>query len=256
LAEIGRLLTETECRLLTLTGPGGVGKTRLALQAAAEHLDTFVDGVFFISLASLSAADLLPRTIAFALGVESTTADVAGPLLAHLRHKEMLLLLDNFEHLLAESGATALLTRVLMQAPEVTLLVTSRERLNLQGEWLFTVAGFPTIVENQDDSDAIQLFVQSARRVAPGFMLSPTTPVPQTSRIAHAIISPTKMENRATIPADVTASASWLAESRWRLNWRPPGCASFLPLKLRPKLSKISSFLPRLCVTYRNVIAA
>lgn len=171
LLTIARQLEEPACRLLTLTGPGGVGKTRLALQAAADALDTFADGVFFVPLAALDSAELVAATIAAALGLEPGSADPERALLEALRHQELLLLLDNFEQLLPE---TTILSRILQQAPEVTLLVTSRERLGLQEEWLLPVDG---LAPPQDDaageqSDSMQLFLQCARRVRPGFHLT------------------------------------------------------------------------------------
>lgn len=179
LAEIGRMLDSGECRLLTLIGPGGIGKTRLALQAATERVDTFVDGVFFVPLAGLPTADMLGGTLATALELESgAAADLRAQLLHYLRDKELLLVLDNFEHLL---DGTELLTDILHHAPEVTLLVTSRARLNLRAEWLFDVPGLPLpYVPSRDEpvheatatNDAVQLFVQSARRVCTGFTLT------------------------------------------------------------------------------------
>lgn len=174
LAEIGRLIGDEQCRVLTLIGPGGVGKSRLALQAAAEQLDAFSDGVFFVPLASLPAASLLPATVLTALGIDHDGGEKAEErLLTQLREHELLLVLDNFEHLL--SGAD-LLSKIVRRAPQVTILVTSRQRLNLQAEWVIAVGGMPAAENNQGEAagDGLALFVQSARRARPGFELSAT----------------------------------------------------------------------------------
>ncbi len=173
LADLARRLDEADCRLLTLVGPGGVGKTRLALQAAAESLGSFADGVYFVPLAALDRAGLLPGAIAAALGLEPGAADPQAAVIAALRGKELLLLLDNYEQLLPETG---LLAEILQQAPEVTLLATSRERLNLRGEQLFDVRGLPPPQDSDTaaaENDAVRLFVQSARRVRADFALTP-----------------------------------------------------------------------------------
>jgi predicted ATPase/DNA-binding CsgD family transcriptional regulator len=169
LAEIDRLLAQT--RLLTLTGPGGVGKTRLALRAAADSLDAFDHGVFFVSLAPIRSARHIVQAIAEAVDFPlSTEEDPLDQLLGYLRRRQLLLVMDNFEHLL--DGAD-IVGEILQKAPNVRVLATSREMLNLQGETALSVSGldFP-IWEPSDDLltyDAVQLFLQSAHRVDPGF---------------------------------------------------------------------------------------
>lgn len=168
LAEIGRLMGDEKCRLLTLTGSGGIGKSRLALQAAVEQLETFADGVFFVSLAEAPSAAFLVSTVAAALGLED--GETAGDgLLSWLCERELLLLLDNFEHLLPEGAS--LVGQIMRQAPGVTLLVTSRERLNVQGEWLFTVGGMSAEADS-GLSDGVALFVESAQRAQHDFRLT------------------------------------------------------------------------------------
>lgn len=177
---VAALLVDPACRLLTLFGPGGIGKTRLSLQAAAGVADAFAHGVCFISLQPLESTDFLVSTMADALKLSLRgQADLRVQLLKHLADKEMLLLMDNFEHLLADSLITALLTEILENAPSVKFLVTSREVLNLQEEWLYPVRGmsFPTSpeegrVEKLEAYGAVRLFVERARQVHPQFSLA------------------------------------------------------------------------------------
>jgi predicted ATPase/DNA-binding CsgD family transcriptional regulator len=175
LAQLGEQLADTECRLLTLIGPGGIGKTRLALEVAARQVQRFKDGVYFVSLAPLTDPNLIVSTIAEA--VHFAFAPVESPerqLLNYLRDKHLLLLLDNFEHLLS---GIALIPELLIAAPQMKVLVTSRERLQLQSEVVFRVEGFDirdwTTPEEAAESSAGTLFLQSARRIQPSFELTP-----------------------------------------------------------------------------------
>jgi DNA-binding SARP family transcriptional activator len=180
LAGIAALLDDPACRLLTLVGAGGIGKTRLALQAATEQLDAFADGVYFVPLAAVPSADLAIAAIGEAIGSPFTgQGSLKAQLLHSLRGKEMLLVLDNFEHLLESAG---LLAEILAAATGVSLLVTSRERLGLHGEWLFEVQGLPYPAEGLPAIDgwteadyehysAMYLFLKSASRLQPDLKL-------------------------------------------------------------------------------------
>lgn len=176
LEQIATLLDEPTCRLLTLVGPGGIGKTRLAVATIQNPL--FADVRCFVALAAVSTPEFLTTSIAQSLGLAlSGSNDPQAQLLNYLREKRLLLVLDNFEHLLA--GA-ALVTEVLQAAAQVKVLVTSRERLNIQGEWVLEVQGLPVPAGEQSASSghsleaysAVALFVQRARQVRAGFALS------------------------------------------------------------------------------------
>ena len=164
LAEIKQLLAGADCRLLTLVGPGGMGKTRLALQAAAQQHGVFRHGIAFVPLAGVVGAHLLPAAIADAIGFTFFgSTDLRQQLLNHLRDQQWLLVLDNLEHLLADEQCNATVLAILQQAPGVKLLVTSREPLQVQGEWFYAVDGL--------GSAAMALFLQSVRRAHAGFVL-------------------------------------------------------------------------------------
>jgi predicted ATPase/transcriptional regulator with XRE-family HTH domain len=173
LEALSGLLKDRQCRLLTLIGPGGIGKTHLAIEAASQHLELFPEGACFVSLAALSSSAYLVPAIADALGfMFQGHIEPRIQLLSYLRTKQALLLLDNAEHLLDGVG---LFAEILEWAPGVKLLITSRERLNLQGEWVFEIQGLPVPPSDQigraEEYSAVALFVQSAQRAQIGFEL-------------------------------------------------------------------------------------
>lgn len=206
LAKVIALLNKPACRLLTIAGPGGIGKTRLALQAAFHHVEPdlalesespFADGVYWVRLAPLASASALVPTLAEAVGfsIDAPGGQPQQQLLRYLRQKKALLVLDSFEHLLAiptdePNEAVALVSQILEQAPDIKILTTSRTWLNVQGEHLYYLAGLdlPDTADSPADpadplgdmalltltgSGAVQLFLQSARRMQPDFELTP-----------------------------------------------------------------------------------
>jgi predicted ATPase len=178
LKEVRQLLEGKSVRLLTLTGPGGIGKTRLAIQAATDQTDGFEDGVFFIDLATIRDSGSVLPAIARAIGL-SDTGDEAllDELSGRLRAQHVLLLLDNFEQVTAAAPMAA---RLFHNCPRLKLLVTSREALHVSGEHLFAVpplslpgaARRPQSAEQLGRYEAIQLFVERAQAVKPDFRLT------------------------------------------------------------------------------------
>lgn len=164
LAEIARILDEPSGRLITLTGPGGVGKTRIAIRAAEQHAHRYRHGAHFVPLASLESSELIPSTIGHVLGLSlQGRSSTESQLIAALRDRELLLVLDNAEHLV--DGAP-FVSALLENAPDVQIIVTSRERLNLSSEWIVDVDGLtiPVTEAQAARSGAVQMFMNSALR--------------------------------------------------------------------------------------------
>jgi predicted ATPase len=168
LDELVELLDSEHVRLVTLTGPGGTGKTRLALQAAAEAIERYPAGVFFVNLAALTDPELVMPTIAQTLGLkEQPSEPLAQTLARDLAQKELLLVLDNFEQVVEAAPALA---ELLAQAPGLSLLVTSRASLHLQAEHEYAV---PPL----GDEDAVALFAERARAAKANFSLNGNRPL-------------------------------------------------------------------------------
>jgi predicted ATPase/DNA-binding SARP family transcriptional activator len=174
LSEIAAYFEQPEIRLLTLIGAGGMGKTRLAIQVALEQAKRFSDGATFVPLASVGAASDLVPAIVSALGLSVSSFEPIELLLKnYLSEKHLLLVLDNFEHLL--DGAEIVL-ELLGHCPNLRMVVTTREALNLQSEYLIDVIGLDVpkdASEKIEVFDSVQLLLRSAKRVNPRFMLSP-----------------------------------------------------------------------------------
>jgi predicted ATPase/DNA-binding winged helix-turn-helix (wHTH) protein/tetratricopeptide (TPR) repeat protein len=174
LAEVKRLLVSR--RLLTITGVGGIGKTRLALQVGAEVLDAYRDGVWLVDFAPLADPELVPSAVAQLLGVRETVGKpLTETLCAHLKRRQLLLVLDNCEHLVQACAAFA--ATVLERASALTIIATSREPLGTAGEQIYALQplSLPDPKANRESiaaSQAVQLFVERARQKQPGFALT------------------------------------------------------------------------------------
>lgn len=209
--QIIALLCDPACHLVSISGPGGVGKTRLALEAAgglgAAGTQRFSDGIFFVSLSTLQAHesidDLLAAAIASALSLPLSGEDSPSEeVRQYLRERATLLVLDNAEHLLT---IAPLLSRLLQDAPSLVLLVTSREPLHMPGEWNIILEGlqFPSDWQPALDLkqyDAVELFSELARMQLPDFALTPAL-VPAVLRICKLV---------AGLPLGIELAASWL----------------------------------------------
>jgi predicted ATPase/DNA-binding CsgD family transcriptional regulator len=175
LSETRRLLAAS--RMLTLTGVGGVGKTRLALRMAAEVRRTFPDGVWFVELAALNDPQLLPHTVANTLELRQVSADPSGDLAAYLEEKRLLVVLDNCEHL--TDACAVLASKLLAAAPGLRILATSRHVLGVEGEQILSVPPLSTPEPDQEvlagdatHYDSVTLFLDRATAVAPDFTIT------------------------------------------------------------------------------------
>jgi predicted ATPase/DNA-binding SARP family transcriptional activator len=213
LAHLAHLIANATVRLITLVGPGGMGKTRLALAAAAQEVDNFaIDGVFFVELSPVSSPDdplaaggqqiknQIAGSIARAVGYQfqQNQREPDRQLLDYLQDKALFLILDNFEHLV--DGAD-LVSRILQAAPGVKILITSRETLRLVEEQVFTVPGLTFSAERVSLEDAaVQLFLQRASRARPDFVLHQAD-MPHLTRICHQV---------GGMPLALELAASWV----------------------------------------------
>lgn len=173
LARLAQLLADPHCRLVTIIGPGGMGKTRLALQAANGHVTVFTHGAAFASLAAAADSTHIPSTIAQSLNYPLKSSQPhQAQLQQYLHDKELLLVLDNLEQLRSNM---AFLSEMLAAAPGVKILATSRQRLNLPEEWVFDLHGLPLPdgrnLASLEENSAAALFMQTARRHDTAFAL-------------------------------------------------------------------------------------
>jgi predicted ATPase/class 3 adenylate cyclase len=202
LEAVDRLLEDPECRLLTLVGPGGAGKTRLALEAAARRVDRYPHGVHFVQLVSVASPEFLAPAVAesiqFAVDAVHSGFSAKDQLLDYLTERATLLVLDNFEHLVEGAG---LLSEVIERAPHVKLLATSRERLNVQSEWVFDVEGLGLAENGTGSAPAVHLFVERAAQVVPGFALDEAG-YTQALRVCRLV---------GGMPLGIELAASWVS---------------------------------------------
>jgi hypothetical protein len=202
-ATLHKLLCQPEVRLVTITGPGGVGKTSLALQVAHELQDAFTDGVFFVSLATTTDPTLFISTIAHTLGiVESPNRLLLDSFKDFLHNKKTLLLLDNFEQIIS---VAPLLMELLEACASLRILVTSREALRLRGEHEFLLA--PLALPGQPSFETllqypgIALLVERARAIQPDFQLTPDNANVVAEICAHLDGLPLAIELATRLPA-------------------------------------------------------
>jgi len=203
-AEVADLVTRQGARLITFTGTGGVGKSRLAVQAAARLGPGFPDGARFIDLAPISDAGLVPAAIAAGLGLKTSGGRLVADLTSYLRPRRLLLLLDNFEQV---TGAAGLIAELLAATPGLVVLITSRTVLRLTGEYELAVPPLPIPPAGRvrDPADllgyaSVRLFVARARAVAPGFEL--------TMRNAQAIAGICRTLDG--LPLAIELAAAWI----------------------------------------------
>lgn len=202
LGEITRLLSDSACRLLTLVGPGGIGKTRLGMETAQRLETHYADGAYFVPLQALNAPEQIIPAIAEEVCLEFYQgSNLKGQLLDYLEDKSLLLVLDNLEHLL---DGVEIIGEMLAAAPGLKILATARERLNLQEEWFYPVGGMRLPPEDALDSSienfsAIHLFVQHARRANPAFSLD--TERPGVTQICQVV---------GGMPLGIELAAAWV----------------------------------------------
>lgn len=188
----------SQCHLLTLIGPGGMGKTRLSLALAQEQLEFFPDGVCFVALDTVTSADLMVFALADALGIHLVGQDPKTQVCNYLQHKHLLLVLDNLEHLVDD---VSFIQELLTASPSLKILATSRESLGLQSEYLFDVQGLELPkVKRPEMTEALQLFADRAKQHRQDFVLDEQT-LPTVAAICGLVDG---------MPLAIELAASWL----------------------------------------------
>lgn len=197
------LIGEEEQRLVTIVGPGGMGKTRLALDVTAALAEHFADGAAFVPLAAISDPQHLPSTIASSLNIPLQGAtDLVAQVNGWFAPRRMLLTLDNVEQLLSHSELVVWVRGILAAAPGLHLLITSRERLRMSGEWTFELAGLPLPAPDRpiEQADAALLFLERAQQLMADFVINAQNQA-AVSRICHLLEG---------MPLGIELAAAWV----------------------------------------------
>jgi len=197
---ISKLLNDPNVPLVCIMAQGGMGKTRLSIEIGKQALDNFIEGVYFVELAPISTPDDIPKAIADAVGYPLGTGDPKANIIHYFKDKRYLLILDNFEHVIAGRDVV----QGILQTSETKIIVTSRERLNLSGETIFQLEGmdFPQVETTTDALSyaAIRLLLESAKRVRGDFVLDDQT-LPHAIHICQIVHG---------LPLGIVLAASWL----------------------------------------------
>jgi len=198
LASLKALLADDRNRLITIVAPGGMGKTRLSLETARQMAPAFPQGIFFVPLDRITSAELIVQSVVEVLPIFlASTESPKSRVLDYLRDRTVLLVMDNFEHVL--EGAT-FVQEILKAAPHVQILATSRAKLNVTGEAVFNIEGLTFGDGSSEKDSAIQLFVQSARQTQPAFELNGTV-LPVMTQICQLVDG---------MPLAILLAAAWI----------------------------------------------
>src|SRR5512135_2961602 len=198
LASINALLSDVHNRLITIVAPGGMGKTRLALEAAGQLVQAFPQGVYFVALDRITSADLIVQTVAEVLPISlASKEDPKSRIIDYLRDKAILLVMDNFEHVL--DGAN-FVQDILRAAPGVQILATSRAKLNLMGETIFNIEGLTVGESSLEKNSAVQLFALSAKWTQPKFEVNDAI-LPAVTQICRMVDG---------MPLAIVLAAAWI----------------------------------------------
>jgi len=198
LASLHELLSDPRNRLITLVAPGGMGKTRLSLEAAGQMVQTFPQGIYFVALDRITSADMIVQAVAEVLPISlSSNEDPKSRVVDYLRDKAILLVMDNFEHVL--DGAT-FVQDILKECLHVRVLASSRAKLNLMGETVFNIKGLGVGDKSSEEDSAVKLFEQSARQTQPKFELNDVV-LPAVRRICLLVDG---------MPLAIVLAAAWI----------------------------------------------